>query len=113
MRLNDAICVLFEAEKTGKCRTQEKKIAIYKDIQINGNNISITITNGEKGADGERGPQGPSGKDGAIQYTAGDNITIQNNQISANLSNYALKSYVDGLIGDINTLLDTINGEVI
>lgn len=25
----------------------------------------------------------------------------------------ALKSYVDGLIGDINTVLDTINGEVI
>ena len=43
MRLNDAICVLFEAEKTGKCRTQEKKIAIYKDIQINGNNITIRI----------------------------------------------------------------------
>ena len=31
----------------------------------------------------------------------------------ADLTDLARKSYVDGLVGDINTMLDTINGEVI
>lgn len=39
---------------------------------------------GPQGPQGEVGPQGPAGKDGAIQYTAGDNITISaDNVISA------------------------------
>ena len=46
---------------------------------------TTTINDGEKGADGQ---------DGAIQYTAGNNITIENNVISAtggDLSNYLAK----------------------
>lgn len=39
---------------------------------------------GEKGDKGESGEKGSDGKDGAIQYTAGENITIdENNVISA------------------------------
>jgi len=38
---------------------------------------------GEKGQDGINGTNGVDGKDGVIQYTAGENITIENNVISA------------------------------
>lgn len=56
---------------------------------------------GDKGDKGQDGTNGVDGRDGAIQYTAGDNITIdENNVISANLpqidlSEYAKKEYVD------------------
>lgn len=38
---------------------------------------------GERGLQGEQGIPGTNGRDGYIQYTAGDNITIENNVISA------------------------------
>ena len=38
---------------------------------------------GDKGDRGETGLPGSAGRDGAIQYTAGENITIENNVISA------------------------------
>lgn len=34
-------------------------------------------------------------------------------QIDTTLNSYTTKTYVDSLVGDINTMLDTINGEVI
>lgn len=50
--------------------------------------------------------------------TAGDNITIEDNVISAastDLSNYYTKTEVDAAItsavGDVSSVLDTINGE--
>ena len=36
-----------------------------------------------------------------------------NDMITANLESYATITYVDTKIGDINTVLDQINGEVI
>ena len=41
--------------------------------------------------------QGEPGKDGAIQYTAGEGITIENDTISAEVT----KQYVDDAIGGI------------
>lgn len=38
---------------------------------------------GVTGATGQPGPQGLPGRDGYVQYTAGENITIENNVISA------------------------------
>ena len=46
----------------------------------------ILTQKGDKGDTGETGPQGPQGepgRDGVIQYTAGKNIIIENNVISA------------------------------
>lgn len=43
---------------------------------------SLVGEKGETGATGETGAPGPAGRDGVIQYTAGDNITIANNVIS-------------------------------
>ena len=42
-----------------------------------------TGATGPQGEQGIQGIQGPSGRDGYVQYTAGDNITIENNVISA------------------------------
>ncbi len=86
---------------------------------------------GERGLQGETGPQGPqgergiqgeqgvkgdtgaSGRDGYKQYQAGENITIENDTISAtvpeiDLSNYYTKSQIDGMIGNINNVLATL-----
>lgn len=43
---------------------------------------SLVGEKGEKGDTGNTGATGEPGRDGAIQYTAGDNITIDNNVIS-------------------------------
>lgn len=50
---------------------------------------------GPQGPKGDTGETGPAGRDGYVQYTAGDNITIENNVISAtggDLSNYYTKA---------------------
>jgi hypothetical protein len=67
---------------------------------------------GERGLTGETGPKGetgPAGRDGYLQYTAGENITIENNVISAevpeiDLSNYYDKDEVNGITGSLNNL---------
>lgn len=38
---------------------------------------------GQNGEQGPQGEQGPAGRDGYVQYTAGENINIENNVISA------------------------------
>lgn len=57
-------------------------------ISKSGNTATITITdkNGTTTAtvsDGTNGTNGTNGRDGYVQYTAGENITIENNVISA------------------------------
>ena len=105
-----------------------------------GNETSVEVEDGSQGERGIQGPQGPEGpagadgrngqdgRDGAIQYTAGDNITIINNTISANVpdvsgkldtskvkSSYSTTSgdvydvtYINTMIGDIETLLSEV-----
>lgn len=67
----------------------------------------VFVSNGEQGQPGPAGPEGPAGKDGAIQYTAGDNITIENNVISAtgaDLTDYYTKQETNTLLnGKANT----------
>lgn len=60
---------------------------------------------GEQGLTGEAGPQGPAGADGksAYQIAAENGYTGSETEFNQTLAG----------IGDINTLLDTINGEVI
>lgn len=77
-------------------------------VTKSGSTATITITdkNGTTTTtinDGVNGTNGTNGRDGAIQYTAGDNITIENNVISAtggDLSNYYTKSETNSLIHD-------------
>lgn len=46
-------------------------------------NTGATGPKGEKGDKGDTGETGQAGRDGYVQYTAGNNITIENNVISA------------------------------
>lgn len=54
-------------------------------VSKSGNTATITITdkNGTTTATVKDGINGTNGRDGYVQYTAGDNITIENNVISA------------------------------
>ena len=64
-------------------------------------NTGATGPKGDKGDKGDTGETGQAGRDGYVQYTAGDNITIENNVISAtggDLSNYYTKSETDAEI---------------
>lgn len=80
---------------------------------------------GEQGETGQRGPKGDPGKDGAIQYMTGENVTIEDNTISVDLSSRLnidkVKSthsttsgavydvtYINNTIGDIDSLLGGI-----
>lgn len=61
--------------------------------------------------------KGTSGTDASgAEYVWGTNTATSTNewiQIGADLSGYATISYVDSIVGDINDILDDINGEVI
>lgn len=64
-----------------------------------------------KGDKGDKGDTGAAGRDGYMQYTAGANISIVGNTISAiqpNLTNYATKSYVDDAIS--SAITDALEG---
>ena len=60
---------------------------------------------GKQGPQGEQGPQGPAGANGksAYQYAADAGYTGTETDLSAALAS----------LGDLNSILDTINGEVI
>lgn len=70
---------------------------------------SLVGEKGEKGDRGSPGVAGIPGRDGYVQYTAGDNITIENNVISATIpNNYATKNYVDSAIA--SAITDALGG---
>lgn len=70
---------------------------------------------GDKGDTGEKGQDGVDGKDGFVQYVAGNNITIdENNVISAtvpqiDLSDYYTKTETNTLLDGKKILLGEIN----
>lgn len=57
----------------------------WTSLTINGDTYAVSVgAPGPQGPEGPQGPAGQDGRDGAIQYTAGTNITIdENNVISA------------------------------
>ena len=64
---------------------------------------------GDKGEPGEQGPEGipgPMGPEGPQGIPGKDADPLQ-------LEGYATEDYVDNVIGNINTILDNLNGEVI
>lgn len=54
-----------------------------------------------------------TGGTGAWQYIGQEGPYYTKSEIDTKLTDYATKTYVDNIVGDINTALDTINGEVI
>ena len=107
-------------------------ISINSTPIIDGVKIEITnsdgtketakIYNGEVGPIGPEGPEGPAGRDGVIQYTAGDNITISSeNVISATDTTYTAGSNItieNGVISATDTTytagsnISITNGEI-
>lgn len=94
--------------------------------------LSFTIPRGAQGETGLQGPPGQDGSPGSDGYTPQKGIdywTSQDQQdiktsleqwiqshgylTSSALNGYATTAYVDDKIGAIDTLLDTINGEVV
>ena len=68
---------------------------------------------GQKGDQGIQGPKGDKGEDGLTTSVTvnGTKYTHSNGDIT--LPNYYDKTEIDNMIGDINKILDMINGEVI
>lgn len=63
----------------------------------------VDYFDGKDGVDGKNGIDGKPGQDGAIQYTAGNGIKIENNTVSADVT----KQYVtDAIDNAIKTTLD-------
>lgn len=123
--LNDGLVeaenVNINASKSGSVATVTitDRYGVEKEVQISDGQDG---KDGEPGPQGQEGPQGPAGRDGQPgangrdgykQYQAGENITIENDTISAtvpeiDLSNYYTKSQIDGMIGNINNVLATL-----
>ncbi len=102
--------------RIGRVDTLNPQQNAYVNITGTPSNVilSFGIPKGEKGDEGEPGPS----PDLSNYYTKGevDNLIPEvptNISYFTNDSDYTTKSYVDGLIGDINDYLDLINGEVI
>jgi len=107
--LNEVANVDIDASKVGDTAT----ITI---TDRTGTTKSVDVKDGQDGEKGDpftyddftpeqlaslKGPAGADGRDGVIQYTAGDNITIENNVISAtggDLSNYYTKAETNTLL---------------
>lgn len=74
-----------------------------------------TGATGETGATGPQGIPGQDGRDGVVQYTAGENITIENNVISStggisNIDNITITENADEEIQTIAVLDSKTNG---
>lgn len=72
----------------GDTGTGIKSITLNDDYTLtitytDDNSMTTDSIRGEKGEKGDKGKDGINGKDGAIQYTAGDGVKIENNIISA------------------------------
>ena len=83
------------------------------DVEINstaGLNVEPLVAGppGPTGPQGPEGPEGKPGKDGVIQYTAGENISIENNVISANIHAFTHETWTFTLEDDT-----TVDKEVV
>lgn len=106
----------FKGDKGDKGDTGEQGIQGERGLQ---GEQGIQGEKGEKGDKGDKGDTGEkgqdgingiNGRDGYVQYTAGENITIENNVINATIPNtYATKQYVDDSIA--SAITNTLGGE--
>ena len=88
-------------------------------ISVQGNIYTLVDKDGylvrENAPAGERVQYSLSGGGGGggTEYSAGSGLILNGTTFSIDGSVVATQSYVNGLIGNINSILDTINGEVI
>jgi len=114
--INDVNAAITATNNLDVDATKEDKTTTVVITKKDGSTKSVVINDGEPGADGPQGPQGetgpagPAGKDGAVQYTAGKNITIEDNTISAtdpDLSDYYTKEDIDMTLSYMSNNIST------
>lgn len=96
-----------ELEKAGPAGLSAYEVAV-KNGFVGTEQEWLDSLVGPEGPEGQEGSTGPAGRDGAIQYTAGNHINIENNVISADLTGYATENYVNEIVGNIATILATL-----
>lgn len=90
-----------EVAKLNRIKIETKTITNGVKIEVTNSDGITTETNiyngeqGPEGPQGETGATGAPGRDGYVQYTAGDNITIDNNVISATDTTYEAGTGID------------------
>lgn len=104
--LNSQIAKLNNVKIETKQLSDGVKISV---TNVDGKVTETEVYNGEKGDKGdtgETGATGAPGRDGYVQYTAGDNITIEDNVISASSESYTAGDNItieDGVISATDT----------
>ena len=83
--------------ENGNEGTEEEFLASLKGEQ------GETGPQGPQGKQGPQGPQGPAGEGGSITLDTAMSDTSENA-----VQNKVIKAYVDGLVGDIETLLSEV-----
>ena len=108
-----------EVEKLNKIKVETKNINNGVQISVTNSDGITQITNIYNGEEGPAGPQGetgeagPAGRDGVIQYTAGSNITIsEENVISATDTTYTAGDNIT-ISGGVINCTAAVNPEVI
>lgn len=101
-----------QIERLNKVKIETKELSDGVKISVTNVDGKVTETevyNGEtgpQGPQGEPGATGAPGRDGYVQYTAGENITIENNVISASGESYTAGDNItieDGVISATDT----------
>lgn len=119
---NDLIAAVLSAAKTAEAsgvsfsdgKTFQEK---YDSGDLDGKSAyEVAVANGFSGTEEEwlsylHGTDGADGKS-AYQYAEDGGYTGTDAEFSALLANAATTQYVDGIVGDISSILDSINGEV-
>lgn len=91
-----------------------KSITLNDDYTLtlnytNGTSETTSSIRGEKGDKGDKGNDGTNGVDGAIQYTAGDGVKIENNIISAFTKTSELENDSDFITSSGDTITEINN----
>lgn len=101
-----------QIERLNKVKIETKELSDGVKISVTNVDGKVTETevyNGEtgpQGPQGEPGATGAPGRDGYVQYTAGNNITIEDNVISASGESYTAGDNItieDGVISATDT----------
>lgn len=98
----------------GDTGTGIKSITLNDDYTLtitytDDNSMTTDSIRGEKGEKGDKGKDGINGKDGAIQYTAGDGVKIENNIISAFTKTSELENDSDFITSSGDTIAEINN----
>lgn len=89
--------------ENGNEGTEEEFLASLKGEKGEKGDKGDTGEQGPQGPQGEQGPQGPAGEGGSITLD-----TEMSDTSESAVQNKVIKAYVDGLVGDIETLLSEV-----